>query len=319
MERKTPRLSAGNASAAKMQVQRLLFRVPKRHHSKLLPPIRFLQGGLWRSVCGFALLLTTVFLSPAHSAQCVAMSSEHRVALLELYTSQGCNSCPPADRWLNGLQDRGTGTNQVVPLAFHVDYWDYIGWKDRFAQPEFSQRQRLLATRNQASFIYTPQFVLNGRDFRRPWKKDGLAEKLRDINAGKAKISITLAQAREANRVRVSLHAANRDASHAHLFVALFENGLNSEIKAGENAGKKLYHEFVVRELGGPVLVAPGKSLEHELEFDLSAYGDASSIGLAVFAENASSGESLQAMTVPLCTSMSSADSPGTILVNANH
>jgi hypothetical protein len=286
-------------------MQRLSFPVPKRHHSKLLPPHGLLQRPVRQAIQGFAFVLATAFLEPAHSAQCVATSNEHRVALLELYTSQGCNSCPPADRWLGGLQDRGTGTNKVVPLAFHVDYWDYIGWKDRFAQPEFAQRQRLLATRNQLTFIYTPQFVLNGRDFRRPWKKGELEDKLENFNADRANVRIELRQARKGNRVRVTVSTTNSEAARAHLFVALFQNGLHSDIKAGENAGKKLYHEFVVRELQGPLPLVAGKSLEHELEFDLSPYADISSIGLAAFVEHANSGESLQAMAVPVCKGVS--------------
>ena len=281
--------------------------MPKRHHSKLRCELRHLTD--WRQLCLFAIIAIAACNPSSHAADCVVNSSKHRVALLELYTSQGCNSCPPADRWLNGLQDRGTGVTQVVPLAFHVDYWDYIGWKDHFARPEFSQRQRLVAARNQASFIYTPQFVLDGRDLRRPWLADTLAERLRDINAKHADVSITLAQTRQDNIVRVSVRARNTDAQNAHLFVALFQNRLHSDIKAGENAGKQLYHEFVVRELEGPLPLAPGASLEHEVQFDLGAYGNASAFGFAVFAENGDSGAIMQAMAEPLCNTLSGSTS----------
>ena len=291
-------------------MQRLMIPEPKQHHSKLHPLPRRLRERLSKSSLAFVLVLAPLFATPAHGASCSASSSGHRVALLELYTSQGCNSCPPAERWLGGLQDRGTGTNKVVPLAFHVDYWDYIGWKDKFAQPGFSQRQRLVATRNQSSFIYTPQFVLNGKDFRRPWKKGRLADKLGPINANLSKVRIELQQVRKANEVHVTVRADNSGRQRAHLFVALYQNGLQTQVKAGENAGKKLYHEFVVRELAGPVPVASGKTVGQEISFDLSPYQDLTSIGLAVFAEDAASGETQQAMAIPLCGERADSESP---------
>ncbi len=282
--------------------------MPNRHHSKIRLVHRCLTDPIRRPTLAVAAMLAAAaFSAPAIAANCAADSSGHQVALLELFTSEGCNSCPPADRWLNAIQDRGTGTSQVVPLAFHVDYWDYIGWKDRFAKPEFSQRQRLIATRNQASFIYTPQFVLNGRDFRHPWKQGGLAERLKAINADSASIKIKLEQTRTERRVGVALRAHNAHSTSAHVFVALFQNGLHSDIKAGENAGKKLYHEFVVRKLEGPYPLAPGGSLEREFEFDLDPVADPASLGFAVFAENAVSGENMQAMAVPLCDKVATA------------
>src|ERR1700675_951558 len=84
---------------------------------------------------------------PAHAADCSLHSPPHRVAVLELYTSEGCSSCPPADRWLSSLPQRGVTPDNAVLLAFHVDYWNQLGWPDRFSQPGFSQRQRVIAAR----------------------------------------------------------------------------------------------------------------------------------------------------------------------------
>jgi hypothetical protein len=89
-------------------------------------------------------LLLVVLAAPVHAGQCLARSAAHTVALVELYTSEGCSSCPPADRWLSGLAARGYTAERVVPLALHVDYWDYIGWKDPYAKRDFSLRQRKL-------------------------------------------------------------------------------------------------------------------------------------------------------------------------------
>ncbi|MGH8673906.1 MAG: DUF1223 domain-containing protein, partial [Burkholderiales bacterium] len=113
-----------------------------------------------------ALLVAAVQAFPVQAAQCSAQSGARTTALVELYTSEGCDSCPPADRWLSSLGARGHTPDRVVPLALHVDYWDYIGWKDRFAKALFSARQRNLAQLMRAKVVYTPQVLLQGEDFR---------------------------------------------------------------------------------------------------------------------------------------------------------
>src|SRR5512134_2617035 len=99
----------------------------------------------------------------AHAAQCRADSPASTTAVVELYTSEGCNSCPPADRWLSSLKGRA----DVVALAFHVDYWDRLGWADRFASPAYTQRQAARRMSSGAGFAYTPQVLVNGADWRR--------------------------------------------------------------------------------------------------------------------------------------------------------
>src|SRR5258706_2204029 len=114
----------------------------------------------------FSLALLMTFASQAvHAGQCVARSGERTAALVELDTSEGCDSCPPADRWLSGLGARGYVPQRVVPLSLHVDYWDYIGWKDPYARRDFSNPQRQLTQLQRNAFVYTPQVMLQGRDF----------------------------------------------------------------------------------------------------------------------------------------------------------
>ena len=103
--------------------------------------------------------------APAPGAQCKARSGAGTAALVELYTSQGCSSCPPADRWLSTLGGR-FAAERVVPLSLHVDYWDYLGWKDPYAKRRFSERQRKLSVLQRMALVYTPQVVVQGRDFR---------------------------------------------------------------------------------------------------------------------------------------------------------
>src|SRR3954469_21437092 len=128
----------------------------------------------------------------AAAPECSAQSPAHTVALVELYTSEGCDSCPPADRWLSSLLGRGFGPERVVPLALHVDYWDYIGWKDPYAKRQFSARQHKLAKLGRATFVYTPQILLQGRDFR-GWATDAFAKTVAEINARPARAGVSLA------------------------------------------------------------------------------------------------------------------------------
>src|SRR5688572_32153256 len=109
--------------------------------------------------------LVLFLIATQTGAQCVAESGPGTAALVELYTSEGCSSCPPADRWLASLGERHP-TGNVVPLALHVDYWDYIGWKDPYAKREFSLRQRKFSQLQRMALVYTPQVLLQGRDFR---------------------------------------------------------------------------------------------------------------------------------------------------------
>src|SRR4030095_1399404 len=108
-----------------------------------------------------------------------------------LYTSEGCSSCPPADRWLSGLGSRYPA-GSLVPLALHVDYWDYIGWKDPYAEREFSLRQRKLTQLQRMAFVYTPQVMLQGRDWRRGETSSFDAE-VAPINAQPARARLQLA------------------------------------------------------------------------------------------------------------------------------
>ena len=104
---------------------------------------------------------------PAVAAECTATSGAQRVPVLELYTSEGCDSCPPADKWISELPARKLGVDRVLALAFHVDYWNQLGWIDPFSQAAFSDRQRQHSKRRGVSFVVTPQLLLNGQEIGR--------------------------------------------------------------------------------------------------------------------------------------------------------
>jgi hypothetical protein len=191
---------------------------------------------------------TTVVFSQAQSSVCEAQSGSARNPVIELYTSEGCSSCPPADRWLSTLEKRDT--SQAAVMAFHVSYWDYIGWIDKFAAPVYNERQRQLARQNGQSGVYTPQVVRDGRDWQR-WYSATAPSLLDNTNKPSelAAMAITLRYKRngvvEAD-VSPSTTATQQTAWRAYW--AVTESGHATKVKAGENRGESLQHDFVVRQ-----------------------------------------------------------------------
>src|SRR5499426_1637057 len=190
------------------------------------------------------------------ATECTAKSGAGTVALVELFTSEGCDSCPPADEWLRKLPAAGFTPDRVVPLALHVDYWDYIGWKDPYAKRLFSQRQRKLTQLQRLALVYTPQVMLQGQDFR-AWATPQFDEALAKINAraARAEIALELRMA-EPSTFTVRVSATVIDAAQAEdagLYLAAYENRLESRVSAGENRGRTLSHDHVVLEWVGPL------------------------------------------------------------------
>ena len=248
-----------------------------------------------RRVLALGLTLLAVQSHSAFAAECVAESRAQRVPLLELYTSEGCDSCPPADRWVSELSRSGIDTSRVVILAFHVDYWDRLGWIDRFGQRRFSERQRLLNNRNSARVVYTPQLVLNGKDYRRSGN-DVFAKQLADIARVEPKAAIRLVLKPAEDRLAVSGTWSGRDAPGAQGWLALYENRLVTDVAAGENRNKRLHHDFVVRDIAGPF---PNGALTHV--FTLDSRWKRPDLAVASFVQDARSGDVLQAVALNAC------------------
>ncbi|HEB58624.1 MAG TPA: DUF1223 domain-containing protein [Gammaproteobacteria bacterium] len=189
-----------------------------------------------RGVMGILVALSLA-AAPVGAAQQFA-SDNVRATVIELYTSQGCSSCPPAEDYLNSLQGDARLWRRIFPMALHVDYWDYIGWKDRFAHPRHGQRQRAYARLLGARTVYTPAFFVNGQPWRRGWfsRQPELAEE----EVGQLRVTVDGRQ----------LHAVFEPAGHTprvlELNVAVLGMGLESRIEAGEREGSHTRHEFVV-------------------------------------------------------------------------
>jgi hypothetical protein len=252
-----------------------------------------------------AAVLIAAAIAPARAAPCIAESGARSVALLELYTSEGCNSCPPTDRWVSELPARGHDPASVVALAFHVDYWNYLGWRDPFSKPQYSERQRAASIRNRARVVYTPQLLLNGKDYRRGTVFEGFGERVDALNRNpaRAKISLQLAPA-DPSGLDVTGTATVPDVSAragAQAFLALYENNLSNEVKAGENRGKRLRHDFVVRELAGPYPVDSGGEARLARRFSLDPRWKTGDLNVAAFVQSERSGEVLQALAMSVC------------------
>lgn len=169
---------------------------------------------------------------------CTARSGANTPPVVELYTSEGCSSCPPADRWLSKL----TGQPDVVALAFHVDYWDNLGWKDPFGNAAHTQRQSQQQTVNGARFSYTPQVTVNGIDSRH-WPSLRLP-----IKAPAATSPVQVQLSRDGDRYTAVVQPTAGAPERLAAFWAVTENQHVSAVKAGENRGETLAHDFVVRE-----------------------------------------------------------------------
>lgn len=253
----------------------------------------------------FALSLIHLASQPAIAAECSAKSSAVTVPLLELYTSEGCSSCPPADRWLSDLKPNPT---QVIPLAFHVDYWDYIGWKDKFSKSEYSDRQRKTAAFAGAGFVYTPQFVLSGRDF----KGADVSRLNQAISANQklaSRANLSLNATTQTNGeilLKTSAQAVNpADIKNADIFIAIYENKLASQVNAGENNGRMLKHDYVVRDLSGAYQLSNKNEFEKNITLKPEWKGrnnKFANMGAVIFVQDSRNGEILQSLQLPFCS-----------------
>ncbi len=249
-----------------------------------------------------ALFSTAILLValPAQGATCSASSGARRVALLELYTSEGCDSCPPADRWVSALPARGLGADRVLTLAYHVDYWNYLGWRDPFAQARFSERQRHANARIGSRTVYTPQLMLGGKDYRRGDVRDAFAEHIAAVNREQPGADIALSMTLRGDTLESSARVALRQAqAGAAVFLALYENRLANQVSAGENRGKRLTHDFVVRELAGPFAAGAPQAVNHG--FRVAPSWKLGDLTVAAFVQTAATGEVLQALALPAC------------------
>lgn len=181
-------------------------------------------------------LFVALTLTQSYAEKTVEFSSgSEKVQLIELYSSQGCSSCPPAEKWLNDFKDDKRLWNEVVPLGFHVDYWDRLGWEDPFGSKEFSQRQRSHRSKNNIGSVYTPGFVVNGVEWR-GWFR---GQTLPDGNGNAGVLSATIKNGK--------LYAAySQKDSKLEFNYAILGFDLVTKVTSGENTGRTLKYDFIV-------------------------------------------------------------------------
>ncbi len=169
-------------------------------------------------------------------------SGDTQSSLIELFTSEGCSSCPPAEKWLSALKSSSDLWKKAVPVAFHVDYWDHLGWRDRFAKPEFTSRQQRYAAAWGGDSAYTPGFVVNGKEWRGWFGGNGIPTT--SIKVGVLRVSLG-----DGGKLTATFVSETTQPRTLTLNIALLGNDLESDVKRGENSGRKLRHDFVVLEL----------------------------------------------------------------------
>ncbi len=202
-------------------------------------------------------------------------STENRTALLELYTSEGCSSCPPAEGWLSRLKQSPGLWRDFVPVAFHVDYWDYLGWRDPWGSKDFSKRQSAYAAGWNSSSVYTPGFVLNGAEWS-AWRAGGGVSNSKEITG------ILLATSADTRHWQIEFRPANAAAKY-EVYAARLASGLYSQVGAGENSGRRLDHDFIALSLVRTQMVIQNGTLHAELVLPARVNGAPGRDGIAIW------------------------------------
>ena len=228
-----------------------------------------------------------------------ASSGTKHVALLELFTSEGCGSCPPAERWL--YQQQQAELNYII-LGFHIDYLnDQKGWVDAFAKPAFSERQKQLARLNKYQTIYTPEFVLSGESL--PNWRENLTEAVSFLNEFDAQAQIQLRAYLIDDALMIDSRSqvtGNENRQHSKLYIAITEDDVKSHVRGGDNAGQTFNHQNLVRLWLGPFDLDPSGETFIEHQVKLLPDWQQDKLKLVAVIQNLSDGYVLQALDLPL-------------------
>jgi hypothetical protein len=230
-----------------------------------------------RSLLFFGAVGGLLWLSGANAAEQNFKSGANRVVLIELFTSEGCSSCPPAERWLASLREAPGLWRDFVPLAFHVNYWDKLGWPDRFASREATQRQYAHGAAWKSGSVYTPCFVRDGEEW---------SAREKSLEPGGERTGV-LALTLTADKICRVVFRPEKGGADRQLDVhlALLGSGLSSRVTAGENRGETLRHEFVVLAFQTNALQAgiEGAGYTTECPLPRTKIGDAPRLAVAAW------------------------------------
>jgi hypothetical protein len=245
-------------------------------------------------------------------AVCVAAASDSRFEagvrtpiLVELFTSEGCSSCPPADRFLEKLDGQPLAGAEMIVLSEHVDYWNHIGWKDPYSARFYSERQSQYARRFGLDSVYTPQMVVDGSsefgggDSERANTAFGKA-----LRIAKMPVHLSAVSIGKLNSVHAHVETGALDSSYgsrtAEVYTVLALNHAQSQVSAGENAGHRLEHVSVARKLVKITELKEGEHFSQDLEMKLEPRSDPRNLRLIVFVQQAHQGRVLGAALAPV-------------------
>ena len=238
---------------------------------------------------------------PLHGS--FAGSDVRTPVLVELFTSEGCSSCPPADRFLQTLDRQPVQGAEMIVLSEHVDYWNHIGWKDPYSARFYSQRQSTYAQRFGLDSVYTPQMVVDGTsEF--VGSNSGLADKVFRKALGVPKLSVRLSSisADASNTLHAHLETGALDASfgsrEADVYVAVALNHAESQVSAGENAGHRLAHVSVVKSLTKVGALKHGQVLAQDVQLRLGPGSDSTGLRVIAFVQEPRQGRVLGAASM---------------------
>jgi hypothetical protein len=236
------------------------------------------------------ILLLSLIIGSAHAMD--LKSEGASPSLVELYTSESCSSCPPAEKWLNSLKTSGTLWKDYVPVEFHVDYWNHLHWKDKYSSPEFSTRQREYHRKIRGG-VYTPQVIANGRNVRN-WRGKSLRKQpTRKLSNG----SLTSKVDFKSGKVNIQFAPGKKTkvGGNHYCNFALMSGGIETKVRSGENEGRSLKHEFVVRNFKKNGLSKKGSNYQCEIRIPNNVLSNLESPSVAVWVSNESTGEVLAA------------------------
>ena len=225
----------------------------------------------------------------ANAAPIAFQSAERQTPVLELYTSEGCSSCPPAEAWLSGLKTKPELWSGFVPVSFHVAYWNQLGWNDKLSSEQFTSRQKDYAQVWSAKDIYTPEFVVNGKE----WQFSGGSKGVPSATA--TKVGVLQVTSNDGKHWQVSFVPAENKAVNYDITAALLVSGIGFEVTAGENKGRHLDHDFAALSLVTRPLSGQGNGFQGGFDMADAPKGITGSLALAVWVTRRGQLEPLQA------------------------
>ncbi len=234
------------------------------------------------SAAGLAVVILSCMSSSQKKVNNVVINKagNRGFVLMELFTSQGCSSCPPADELLGKYAMQNDP--QIIPIAFHVDYWNRLGWTDTFSSSKFTQRQNEYASVFNGESVYTPQLVINGQKEMVGSDADKIANTLNDFLKHETTASVKIGNIlASGNKINVD-YTLNETASNTNLQVALVQQQAVTHIKAGENRGEKLTGYNVVRDF----VSLPAKATNGTATLQLPAGNNAKDFSIVIYLQD---------------------------------